>query len=460
MKLWGGRFAGEADLSIEAFTSSLAFDQRMAEQDVRGSIAHCQMLGRQGIIAADEAAQIEAGLRVILDEIQAGVEIAGAEDIHSWVEGRLREQIGPVAGKLHTARSRNDQVATDARLYLMDVAARIDAGIGGMQSVLLRHAEAHTETVLPGYTHMQHAQPIVLAHHLLAYFWMLERDRDRLADWRKRANVLPLGAGALAGSPYPVDREYVATALGFDRVGENSLDNVSDRDFVIELAAALAILMVHLSRLGEEVALWNTREFGYVELDDSVATGSSIMPQKKNPDVAELVRGKTGRTVGNLAALLTVMKGLPLAYNSDMQEDKERIFDSVDTALACLNAMATLLERTRFRTGRMLASTDGDFSTATDLADYLVKRGVPFRDAHGVVGSIVRHCEEQGRTLESLTNTDLAAVAAEFSEAPADVTSVAASVRSRTSAGGTSPEDVRRQLAAAQAAFGARLSTG
>jgi argininosuccinate lyase len=450
MKLWGGRFEKGPDQAIAEFTHSLPFDQRMAEQDVRGSIAHGRMLGHAGIIPGDEAAQIETGLRQILEDVKTGGRLEGAEDIHSWVEGRLRELIGPVAGKLHTARSRNDQVATDTRLYLRETAEGIDLQLARMQQTLLDHAREHVETVLPGYTHMQHAQPVVLAHHLLAYFWMLQRDRSRLADWRKRANILPLGVGALAGSPYPVDRAFVAGELGFDGVGENSLDNVSDRDFVVELASALALVAVHLSRLAEELVLWNTREFGFIELDDSVATGSSIMPQKKNPDVAELVRGKSGRVFGNLQSLLATMKGLPLAYNSDMQEDKERIFDSIDTVTACLGAMTLLLRNCRFRSERMRAATGGDFSTATDLADFLAQRGIPFREAHEIVGSIVKWCEHQGRPLESLTAVDLEAFHPEFAHAPPDITSVEASVRSRRSPGGTAPDEVRRQLAAAE----------
>lgn len=450
MNLWGGRFSQAPDEAMAAFTHSLPFDQRMAEQDVRGSIAHCRMLGHTGIVSREEAEQIEAGLREILEEVRGGGRLEDAEDIHSWVEGRLREKIGPVAGKLHTARSRNDQVATDARLYLREAARGIDGQLREFQRALLDHAGEHVETVLPGHTHMQHAQPVVLAHHLLAYFWMAQRDRERLADWHRRANVLPLGAGALAGSPYPVDREFVARELGFDRVGENSLDSVSDRDFVVELASSLALIAVHLSRLAEEVVLWNTREFGFIELADRIATGSSIMPQKKNPDLAELVRGKSGRVFGNLQSLLTTMKGLPLAYNSDMQEDKERIFDSLDTVGGCLGAMTLLLRNCRFRPERMRAATRGDFSTATDLADYLAQRGIPFREAHEVVGRIVRWCEENDRVLESLTDADLQGFHPAFAGAPADLTSVDASVRSRKSAGGTAPKEVCRQLQAAE----------
>lgn len=450
MKLWGGRFDKEPNAAIHAFTHSLPFDQRMADQDVRGSIAHCRMLGRQGILTAEEARAIEAGLQEIRTELPGLGTLTDAEDIHSWVEARLREKIGPVAGKLHTARSRNDQVATDTRLYLREAVESLDAQIHAMQGVLLEHARAHVETVLPGFTHMQHAQPVVLAHHLLAYFWMLQRDRGRLADWRKRANVLPLGAGALAGSPYPIDRELVAQELGFDGVGENSMDNVSDRDWAIELASALALVAVHLSRLAEEVVLWASREFGWIALDDSVATGSSIMPQKKNPDVAELLRGKTGRVFGNLQSLLTTMKGLPLAYNSDMQEDKERIFDSLDTVGGCLGSMTILLQTATFRTDRMREATRGDFSTATDLADFLAQRGIPFREAHEVVGAIVKWCEQNDRVLESLSAADLKAFHPEFEHAPEDITSVEASVRSRRSPGGTAPEQVRKQLARAE----------
>jgi argininosuccinate lyase len=451
MKLWGGRFGKEADAAIEAFTASLPFDQRMARQDMRGSMAHVRMLGRCGIIPADDAAKIEQGLGELLLELESGaLTPAGAEDIHSFVEQRLAARIGPVAGRLHTARSRNDQVATDIRLYLKEVVAEIRGQVRGLQRVLVEHAGAHTRTVLPGLTHMQHAQPVVLAHHLLAYFWMLERDLGRLADWERRADVLPLGAGALAGTPFPIDREMVARELGFARVSENSLDSVADRDFVLELAAALSILMVHLSRLAEEIVLWNTREFGFVELDDSVATGSSIMPQKKNPDVAELVRGKTGRVCGNLAGLLMVMKGLPLAYNSDMQEDKEQLFDSLDTVQRCLAAMTRLLETATFRVDRMSAATRGDFSTATDLADYLVRQGMPFREAHGIVGRIVRWCEEQGKVLEELDAPTLRGFSERFEPGAEQRVTVEGSAAARCSPGGTSPEQVERQLAQAR----------
>lgn len=455
MNLWGSRFDKEPNAAIHAFTHSLPFDQRMADQDVRGSIAHCRMLGHTGIISADEASQIEAGLQEIREELKTAGTLTGAEDIHSWVESRLREKVGPVAGKLHTARSRNDQVATDARLYAREAAEDLDRQLHAMQGALLEHARGHVETVLPGFTHMQHGQPVVLAHHLLAYFWMLQRDRDRLADWRRRMNFLPLGAGALAGSPYPVDREFVARELGFDGITDNSMDSVSDRDWAVELASVMALIAVHLSRMAEEVVLWATREFGWIHLDDSIATGSSIMPQKKNPDVAELLRGKSGRVFGNLQSLLTTMKGLPLTYNSDMQEDKERLFDSLDTVGGCLGSMTILLQTSRFRADRMRAATRGDFSTATDLADFLAQRGVPFREAHEVVGSIVKSCEQNDQVLEDLSAAELKAFHPEFEHAPEDVTSVDASVRSRRSPGGTAPDEVRKQLAKAEKIWGA-----
>ncbi|HZT43625.1 MAG TPA: argininosuccinate lyase [Chthonomonadaceae bacterium] len=450
-KLWGGRFEGETDALIERLNDSLQFDARLWRHDIQGSIAHAAMLGAAGILPQEEADQIAAGLQALQNDLESGSVTlpSDAEDVHTAVEGLLRERIGPVAGKLHTARSRNDQVATDIRLYLREECDAIQAEIKAFQETLLAIAERETETVLPGYTHLQHAQPIVLAHHLLAYFWMLDRDRERLADVRKRVNRLPLGAGALAGTSFPIDREQVAAALGFDGLLENSLDAVADRDFAIEFLAAAGILMMHLSRLAEEIILWNSPEFGFVLLDDSVTTGSSIMPQKKNPDVAELARGKTGRVYGDLMALLTVMKGLPLAYNKDMQEDKEPLFDAVDTVRLVLPALERTLSTARFRTDHMAAATEGDFSTATDLADYLVRRGLPFRDAHEVVGRVVRHCLEHSLTLESLNAETLASFSPLLSsepEAALAVLQVPASARSRASRGGTAPEAVRFQL--------------
>ncbi len=449
-KLWGGRFEGVTDALIERLNNSLAFDARLWRQDIRGSIAHVMMLGTTGIISTGEASEIADGLQGLFEDIESGaLELpADAEDVHTAVEGLLRERIGPVAGKLHTARSRNDQIATDIRLYLRDECVEIESAIDKLQRTLLDQAGHHFDTVLPGYTHLQHAQPIVLAHHLLAYFWMLDRDRERITDAERRINRLPLGAGAMAGTGFPIDREQVRIALGFDALLENSLDAVSDRDFAIELVSAASILMMHLSRLAEEIILWNSPEFGFVTLDDSVTTGSSIMPQKKNPDVAELARGKTGRVYGDLMALLTLMKGLPLAYNKDMQEDKEPLFDAIDTVLVVVPAMEKTLATARFRSERMRAATLGDFSTATDLADYLVRAGLPFREAHEIVGRIVRHCLESGTTLETLSADAISAfhplLAAEPEAALAQLT-VEASVAARRSRGGAAPEAVRAQ---------------
>ena len=449
-KLWGGRFEGKTNELIERLNNSLAFDARLWHQDIRGSIAHVAMLGTTGIIAPDEAAEIGAGLKALYKDLDSGaVELPGdAEDVHSAVEGLLRERIGHVAGKLHTARSRNDQIATDIRLYLRDECAAIDAEVARLQQTLLDQAENHFDTVLPGYTHLQHAQPIVLAHHLLAYFWMLDRDRERFADAERRINRLPLGAGAMAGTGFPIDREQVRASLGFDCLLENSLDAVSDRDFAIEFLADASILMMHLSRLAEEIILWNSPEFGFVTLDDSVTTGSSIMPQKKNPDVAELARGKTGRVYGDLITLLTLMKGLPLAYNKDMQEDKEPLFDSVDTLHLVVPAMEMTLASAQFRPARMKDATRGDFSTATDLADYLARAGMPFREAHEVVGRIVRHCIETGATLEGLSAAELSAFSPLLAADPRAALSaltVEASVSARRSRGGAAPEAVRQQ---------------
>jgi argininosuccinate lyase len=455
-KLWGGRFEGRTDALIERLNSSLAFDARLWRQDIEGSIAHATMLGATGIVPQDEAAQIVAGLKSLADDLESGAaELpADAEDVHTGVEGLLRERIGPVAGKLHTARSRNDQIATDVRLYLRDACDAIDAELRAFQETLLALSEPEMETVLPGYTHLQHAQPVVLAHHLLAYFWMLDRDRERLADCRRRINRLPLGAGALAGTGFPIDRHQVAIALGFDAVLENSLDAVADRDFAVEFLAFASILMMHLSRLAEEIILWNSPEFGFVTLDDSVTTGSSIMPQKKNPDVAELARGKTGRVYGDLMALLALMKGLPLAYNKDMQEDKEPLFDAVDTLRLVVPALQRTLATARFRADRMAAATAGDFSTATELADYLVRQGLPFREAHEIVGRLVRYCLEHGLTLETLDGPTLAGFSPLLQRNANDalaVLRVAESVRTRSSYGGTSPGAVRAQWQRARA---------
>ncbi len=450
-KLWGGRFEAQTDTLIERLNNSLVFDGRLWPYDIEGSIAHAAMLGKTGIIPQDDADLIVEGLQNLGIDLEKGHETlpADAEDVHTAVEGLLRERIGPVAGRLHTARSRNDQIATDIRLYLRAEIDRANAEIRALQEILIEMALQETETVMPGFTHLQHAQPVVLAHHLLAYFWMLDRDRERLIDTRKRVNRLPLGAAALAGTGFPIDRGMVAEALQFDEILENSLDAVADRDFAVEFLSAAAILMMHLSRLAEEIILWNSPEYGWITLDDAVTTGSSIMPQKKNPDVAELVRGKTGRVYGDLTALLVVMKGLPLAYNKDMQEDKEPVFDAVDTLALVLPALRKTVATARFRRERMAAALTGDFSTATDLADYLVRCRLPFREAHDIVGQVVRYCIEHGIGLEQLEGPALA----QFSplleddpEAALKLLTPQTSVHSRSSRGGAAPEAVRAQL--------------
>jgi argininosuccinate lyase len=451
-KLWGGRFTGQADKTAEGFTSSLAFDRRLYRQDIQGSIAHVRMLGRQGIIAPAEAALIEQGLREIQAEIEAGTFPFRREyeDIHLNIEKRLIEKIGPVGGKLHTARSRNDQVVTDVHLWVKEEIQAIQGLIRHLQAVLVAQAEAHLDVIMPGYTHLQRAQPVLLSHHLLAYFWMLERDHGRLADCLKRADICPLGAGALAGTTFPIDREYTARELGFAAVYPNSMDAVSDRDFIVELLAAAAICQMHLSRLSEELVNWSSTEFGFVEMDDAFATGSSIMPQKKNPDVAELVRGKTGRIYGDLMALLTVLKGLPLAYHSDLQEDKERLFDAVDTLKACLQVTASMLATLRFNREGMARAVRQDFANATDLADYLAKKGLPFREAHEAVGKAVLYCIQQGKYLADCSLEELRQfsplVEADVYAAIAPETCVAL----RTTLGGTAPDEVKRQLAEAR----------
>ena len=453
-KLWAGRFAEETDALVHQFNASLRFDRRLWPVDIEGSIAHVKMLGECGIIAQADAETIQTGLEALAADLKSGADTLpeDAEDVHMAVETRLTERLGPVAGRLHTARSRNDQVATDLRLYTRGAIDKLSGRLTGLQNTLVTHSEAHLDTLLPGMTHLQHAQPVRLAHHLLAYFWMLARDVDRLTQARARVNILPLGAGALAGTTFPISRERVAALLGFDGVCENSLDAVSDRDFVIETLAALSLTMLHLSRLCEELILWSTPEFGWAKMGDNVTTGSSIMPQKKNPDVAELVRGKTGRVVGDLVSLLMTLKGLPLAYNKDMQEDKEALFDALDTTDVCLAVMDTLLKNTEFNTERMAASLHGDFSTATDLADYLVRQGLPFRQAHEVVGKIVGECVRNGRVLEDLTAAELAAASPLFEGAdPAALVSPRGSADARMARGGTGRDAVQAQLARAKA---------
>ena len=454
-KLWGGRFDAPTDALIERLNNSLVFDARLWRHDIAGSVAHATMLGATGILTETESAQIVEGLKKLAVDLEAGNATLppDAEDVHTAVEILLKARIGGVAGKLHTARSRNDQVATDTRLYLRDEIAALDAEISGLQKTLLELADREMATILPGYTHLQHAQPILLSHHLLAYFWMLDRDRERLADANRRVNRSPLGAGALAGTGFAINRQLTSNLLGFNRVIENSLDAVSDRDYIVEFLAAASLIMVHLSRLAEEIILWNSPEFRFILLDDGVTTGSSIMPQKKNPDVAELARGKAGRVFGDLMNLLVLLKGLPLAYNKDMQEDKEPLFDAVDTLQLVVPAMNKTLATAQFRRERMREATRGDFSTATDLADFLAARGLPFREAHEVVGRIVRDCIERGIGLESLDGAALAAYSpllqADPQRALAALT-IEYSVAARRSEGGTAPEAVRLQWGEAQ----------
>ncbi len=439
-KLWGGRFSGETHKQVEAFTASIHFDRRLAPYDIAGSIAHARMLGKCGLLSKAEAEAIVRGLTEIGEEIAQGrfrYDVA-LEDIHTHVERRLIEKIGDAGGKLHTARSRNDQVALDLRLYLRDAIGKVQEQLRTLQGVLVQQAEVHLGTVMPGYTHLQRAQPVLLAHHLLAYFEMFQRDRERFADCLGRVNVLPLGAGALAGTTLPIDRAYVAQLLDFPQVARNSIDAVSDRDFAIEFLACCALLAMHLSRLAEELVLWASAEFAFVELPDAFTTGSSIMPQKKNPDVAELMRGKTGRVYGALISLLTLLKGLPLSYNRDLQEDKEPVFDATDTIQHILEVLPPMLSAMTFRPERMREAASSGFLNATDLADYLVRKGVPFREAHEIVGRIVRDCLETKERLEDLPVARLRRYSPAFGPDVAKFISLDACVERRRSEGGTS----------------------
>jgi argininosuccinate lyase len=447
-KPWSGRFTQPTDKFVEEFTASIAFDQRLYRYDILGSIAHARMLARQGIITAAEAAQIVAGLEGIRTDIDAGQFAfkVSLEDIHMNVEARLIERIGPVGGKLHTARSRNDQVALDVRLYLRDELGEILGYLDRLQEALLVQAEQNLAVIMPGYTHLQTAQPVLFAHHLLAYYEMLRRDAGRMADVRKRLNVLPLGAGALAGTTFPIDREFVAEQLGFDGVTRNSLDSVSDRDFAVEFCAAAALVMMHLSRLAKELILWSSADFDFVELSDAFCTGSSIMPQKKNPDVPELVRGKTGRVYGNLVALLTLMKSLPLAYNKDMQEDKEPLFDSIDTVKGSLKVFADLIAQLRVKADNMRLAAARGFSTATDVADYVVRKGLPFRQAHEVVGKTVRYCIEHGKDIPELTLDEFRRFSPLIEADIYQHVTLEASVNARSATGGTARVAVEREL--------------
>ncbi len=447
-KLWGGRFTQPTDKFVEEFTASIDFDKRLYRHDIRGSIAHARMLCRQGIISPEDVESIVGGLEDILAGIETGDFdfSVSLEDIHMNIEARLSAAIGDAGKRLHTGQSRNDQVAVDIRLYLRDELDEIVAYLDKLVDSLLFQAERNIGVIMPGYTHLQVAQPILFSHHMLAYVEMFRRDWGRMEDCRKRLNVLPLGAGALAGTTFPIDREYVAGQLGFPEVTRNSLDSVSDRDFALEFMSASSILMMHLSRFSEELVLWSSSEFGFVDLSDSFCTGSSIMPQKKNPDVPELVRGKTGRVYGNLVALLTVMKSLPLAYNKDMQEDKEPLFDSVDTVKGSLKIFADMVREMRIRADVMRSAAARGFSTATDVADYLVRKGLPFRDAHEVVGKAVRYCVENGKDLPELSLETWKSFSEKIETDIFDAITLEASVNARKATGGTAPERVRAEI--------------
>ena len=448
MKLWGGRFQKSTDKKVDDFNSSIRFDARMYKEDIKGSVAHAKMLGKQGIIEKDDSEKIVKGLYAVLEDIESGkaeFEV-DAEDIHMNVEKLLTEKIGDAGKRLHTGRSRNDQVALDIRMYLKSEIEEISGMVKTLQETLVLLAEEHTETIMPGYTHLQKAQPITFAHHLMAYFEMFKRDFSRLSDCYERMNVMPLGSGALAGTTYPLDREFVARELGFAAVTENSLDGVSDRDFCIELASSLSIIMMHLSRFSEELILWSSHEFSFVEMDDAYSTGSSIMPQKKNPDVAELIRGKTGRVYGHLMGLLTTMKGIPLAYNKDMQEDKEPIFDAVDTVKLCLPVFCDMIKTMKVKSDNMLKGAKGGFTNATDLADYLVKKGMPFRDAHAVVGRLVFFAIEKDCALDDLTIDEMKGFSDIIEEDIYEAISMQTCVNDRSVIGGPAKEMVKKAI--------------
>ena len=449
MKLWAGRFQKETDTLVNDFNSSIIFDQRMYKQDIQGSLAHATMLGRQGIITKEEADDIVNGLQAILQDIEDGnVEFSMEnEDIHMNIEAMLTQRIGPDGKRLHTGRSRNDQVAVDFRLYVKSEIPKIIGMLLDLEKVLIEKAKANTETVMPGYTHMQRAQPTTFAHYMMAYANMIRRDITRLEDCLERMDECPLGAGALATSSYPIDREFTAHALGFKKPTENSMDSVSDRDFAIEFLSACSILMMHLSRFSEEIILWCSWEFKFVEMDDAYSTGSSIMPQKKNPDVAELVRGKTGRVYGSLITLLTVMKGLPLAYNKDMQEDKEPVFDAIDTVELCIPVFAAMLKTTTVLPKNMRKAASGGFINATDCADYLTRKGMPFREAYMIVGRLVNNCLKSGDTLDTLTLRDFRAVSNLFDGDIYDALALKTCVNERKVMGGPAEQEVLRQIA-------------
>jgi len=453
-KIWGGRFRDNIDAMMDRFNRSIDFDQRLYAQDIEGSMAHCRMLAKQNIITEDEAVRITEALGEIKRSMDRGeISLDDHEDIHTLVEKCLVDKIGPLGEKLHTGRSRNDQIALDTRLYVKEAVNRLKDLIGDMQKTLIGLAEANIDIIMPGYTHLQRAQPVLLAHHLLAYFEMFKRDAERFQDSLKRIDTLPLGSAALAGTSFPVDRAYTAELLGFDAVAENSLDAVSDRDFAVEFCAAGALVMMHLSRFSEELVLWNSPQFGFIELGDAYCTGSSIMPQKKNPDIPELVRGKTGRVYGNLTALLTLMKGQPLAYNRDNQEDKLSLFDTVDTVKSCLTAYTGLVQAVSVNREAMLAAAGRGYTTATDLADYLVRSDVAFRDAHTVVGKVVQYAQDNGRDIAELSLEELRQFSDSIQEDVFEYLTLQGSVNARDHVGGTAParvaqaaEEARRYL--------------
>ena len=455
-KLWGGRFTKETNKLVDEFTSSISFDQKLANEDIEGSLAHVQMLGECNIIPLEDAEKIKEGLLSIKGMVENGkVEFkVEHEDIHMNIEKMLIDKIGPVGGKLHTARSRNDQVATDMHLYLKNKTNEIIGLIENVQQSILFQAKENIDTLIPGYTHLQRAQPVLFAHHLMAYFWMFERDKERLQDSLKRVNWLPLGAGALAGTTFPIAREKVAKQLGFEMIYPNSMDAVSDRDFILEFLSIGAIIMTHISRLSEEMVIWSSQEFQFIELDDSFCTGSSIMPQKKNPDVPELLRAKTGRTYGNLIGLLTVLKGLPLAYNKDMQEDKEGMFDTVETLEGSLQLLAPIIETMTVNKEVMRKALDQDFSNATDIADYLAAKGLPFRDAHEVIGKIVLYAIQHKKYLLDLSLEEYKQFSDLFENDIFVILSPEQVVSARNSYGGTSPIQVKEQIKLAEEQMG------
>ena len=455
-RMWGGRFAAAPDALMERINASIGFDKVLYAQDIAGSIAHARMLGDAGILSSKDVTAICGGLAAIRDEIESGNFDfkAELEDIHMNIEARLTDMIGDAAGRLHTARSRNDQVATDFRLWVRDAIDVADASLAALQGALIDQAESHADWVMPGFTHLQAAQPVTAGHHLLAYVEMFGRDRGRFADARARLNESPLGAGALAGTSFPIDRAATATALGFDRPTANSLDSVSDRDFVLEYLAAAAICAGHLSRLGEELVIWSSAQFRFARLSDAFSTGSSMMPQKRNPDAAELIRGKSGRVIGAFVAIATVMKGLPLAYSKDMQEDKEPVFDAADTLMVCVAAATGMIADLVFDRDRLAAAAGEGFTTATDLADWLVREAdVPFRESHRITGLVVALAEKKECGLEDLALDDLTAIDGRITKAVFEVLGVDNSVRSRNSYGGTAPDNVRAQVQAARERF-------